>query len=125
MMKILLVCKDPASLAILADELSKRPQVSVVWAESQQAALALIAEDAPQVVVAGEYLADGSAVSLIKEVVKREPFSNCAMVSPLSEEDFHQATEGLGVFMHLPASPGAEEADRMLGLLDSIGTLEE
>ncbi len=123
MVKVLMACKDPVSLSGLADELSQRDRVSVRWCPSQQDALALIANEGVQVVVVGEELSSGPALPFIREVVKRQPFINCAMVSPLSAQDFHEVTEGLGVFMQLPVNPGAEEADRMLGLLASIGIL--
>jgi hypothetical protein len=45
------------------------------------------------------------------------------MVSSLSPEDFHEATEGLGVFMQLPVDPGAEEAGKMMQLFESISAL--
>jgi len=121
MLKILMVCNDPGSLIDLAGQLSKRDLVSVVWAESQQEARALIAKDRFDVLVVD--LANGSALPFVKEVVKTDPFINCAMVSHLSKEEFHETTEGLGVFMQLPVSPGAEEAKRMLDLLESIGVL--
>jgi DNA-binding NtrC family response regulator len=116
-----MVAKEKDLLAVLADELSKKPQVSIAWAQSQQEALARMETDAPQVVVVGESLADGPGLPLVKEVIKRDPFINCALVSPLTEEEFHEETEGLGVFMQLPVNPGAQESERMLRLLESIG----
>jgi hypothetical protein len=45
------------------------------------------------------------------------------MISPLDPKEFHEVTEGLGVFMQLPVSPGAGEAAKMLQLLQSINAL--
>ena len=45
------------------------------------------------------------------------------MVSTLPAEEFHEVTEGLGVFMQLPVNPGAEEAAKMMQLLESINVL--
>jgi hypothetical protein len=45
------------------------------------------------------------------------------MVSSLSPEDFHEMTEGLGIFMQLPVGPGAGEAVQLLRLLESIDAL--
>ena len=123
MLKILIACNDPSTLAVLAGELSIRDRVSVSWAGSEAGALLKVAGESPQVLVTGEYLTDGSPLSLVKEVVKKDPFINCAMVSALSKQDFHEMTEGLGVFMQLPPCPGEEEADRMLHLLATIGAL--
>ncbi len=121
MLKILMVCNDLVSLTVLADALSKRDMVTVEWVKSKEGAMASILKERPQVVVVCEELTDGSSLPLVKEIVSKDPFINCAMVSALPKQDFHEMTEGLGVFMQLPVYPGAEEADRMLNLLESIG----
>jgi len=123
MLKILMVCDDSESLSLFADELSRPGHVSITCVHSPQVALTRISQDAPHVVVTGEHLSYGEVLPFIKNVVKRDPFINCAMVSGLSEKDFYEMTEGLGVFMQLPLHPGAEEAGRMLHILKSIGSL--
>ena len=45
---------------------------------------------------------------------------NCAVVSTLSSADFHEASEGLGILMQLPAEPGKKEADQLLEHLKKI-----
>ena len=45
---------------------------------------------------------------------------NCAAVSSLTSEDFHEAGEGLGILMQLPVEPGQEYADMLLEQLKSI-----
>lgn len=39
---------------------------------------------------------------------------NTAVVSPLSDEEFHEASEGLGILVRLPLEPGADEACELL-----------
>jgi len=41
-------------------------------------------------------------------------------VSSLSGDDFHEASEGLGVLARLPVRPDAGEGQKMLDLLESI-----
>jgi two-component SAPR family response regulator len=93
----------------------------VNWAYSKESALDFLDKDRPQVIVIGEELSGESSLEFVKELVRRDPFINCALVSSLSPGNFHEKTEGLGVFMQLPAHPGAEEAGRMAGLLEAIG----
>ncbi|MDR3632002.1 MAG: P-loop NTPase [Desulfocapsaceae bacterium] len=121
MLTILMACSNNASLAILADELSKLNRVTVSWAKSQQDAIKRIGAGSIDVLVVGEELLQGTALSLVKEVIKSDPFINCAVVSPLSPKEFHESTEGLGVFMQLQVNPGPGDAERMMSLLASIG----
>lgn len=74
-------------------------------------------------VIVDEQLADGDGISFVRQLTKVNPLINCALISSLSLADFHEATEGLGVFMHLPVDPGAEHAEKMVQLLESIETL--
>ncbi len=123
MLSILLVGKNPESLANFADHLSRREGVSVSRAGSGKTVWDILGKSKVDVVVTDEKLADGDSLPFIKDLTKRQPLINSAMVSSLSPEDFHEVTEGLGVFMQLPENPGAEEAVKMMQLLESISAL--
>jgi DNA-binding NtrC family response regulator len=123
MLSILLVGKNPEALASLADQLSQRDGIAVSRVSSGKDVWDILEKSKVDVVVTDEKLADGDALPFIKGLVKQQPLINCAMVSSLSPEDFHEATEGLGVFMQLPVNPGAEEAVKMTQLLESISAL--
>jgi DNA-binding NtrC family response regulator len=123
MLSILLVGKNPEVLANFADQLSRREGIAVSRAGSGKAGWDILEKSKVDVVVTDEKLADGDSLSFVKELTKQQPLINCAMVSSLSPEDFHEATEGLGVFMQLPVDPGAEEAVKMMELLESISAL--
>jgi DNA-binding response OmpR family regulator len=123
MLSILLVGKNPEALASLADQLSQREGIAVSRASSGKDAWDILGKSKVDVVVTDEKLADGDSLPFVKDLTKQQPLINCAMVSSLSPEDFHEATEGLGVFMQLPVDPGAEEAVKMMELLESISAL--
>ena len=72
--------------------------------------------------VVAEHLEDISGLQFIKMLVPQDPFIICALVSPLSPEAFHHATEGYGVFMHLPVYPTIGDAREMV---KRISTLHE
>ncbi len=127
MLSILLVGKNSDGLADgLADlsaALTQEEGIRVSRAASGEEAWGILGNSPVDVVVMDEQLADGEPLPFVKQVVKQHPLINCAMVSTLAAKDFHEVTEGLGVFMQLPAHPGAEEAAKMLQLLQSIGAL--
>lgn len=123
MTRIMLVSRDATSLKGLADGLEKRGGIELIQFDSKARVLEKVEEVQIDVVVADSKLADGDGLELITELTKRFPLINCAMVSLLSPEDFHEYTEGLGVFMQLPPLPGEEEAQKMVEILDSINVL--
>ena len=123
MLSVLIVGKNPGSLAGLADELSRRQEIKVSRVTSGKDAWEFLSNSRVDVVVTDQELADGLALTFVHELTKRYPLINCAMVSSLSPKDFHEVTEGLGVFVQLPADPGVEEATKMLQLLESIAAL--
>ena len=123
MLSILLAGKKPDGLADLSAALKKEEGIRVSKAVSGQEAWGILGNCPVDVVVIDEQLTDGEALPFIKELVKQQPLINCAMVSNLAAKDFHEETEGLGVFMQLPVHPGSEEAKKMLQLLQSIGAL--
>jgi DNA-binding NtrC family response regulator len=123
MLNILLVGKDPVSLTDFSAELSRKEGVRVNRAISAKEAWGVLGNYRVDVVVTDTELGDGSALPFIHELTKQQPLINCAMVSSLAPKDFHEATEGLGVFMQLPVDPGAEDAVKMVYLLESIDAL--
>ncbi len=123
MLNILLVGKDLVTLTAFADELSQREGIRVSKAESAKEAWAYLGNLEVDVVVTAEQLADGAALPFVQELTKKMPLINCAMVSSLTAAEFHEATEGLGIFMQLPINSGAEEAAKMMQLLESINAL--
>lgn len=125
MSNILLVSKESAALADLAEALIKKKESDVAHVASGGEAFSLLRANRADVVIAAEVLSDGPALSFVKELMRKHPLTNCAMVSSLSPVDFHELTEGLGLFMQLPRDPGAREAEKIIQFLDSISALME
>ena len=119
-LNIILASKEETSLSSVASMLETDSRLSSTWVSSAEKALQALKNGKIDVVVASEELEDTSGLQLIKDVVTENPFINCALVSPLSAGDFHEETEGLGIFMQLPKNPGTESAEKMLKLLDKI-----
>ena len=123
MLSVLLVGKDPHAFARFAFVLSQKEGITVQRAASGKEVWRVLDNRRVDVVVLDEELADAAALAFVHELIKKFPLINCAMVSSLSTKDFHEATEGLGIFMQLPVDPGAEAAAKLVQLVESIAAL--
>lgn len=123
MLSILLVGRDQDGLVDFAAQLSHKEGVSISRAASAKEAWSVLGNSRVDVVVVDENLADQASLAFVHELTKQQPLINCAMVSTLAPEDFHEATEGLGIFMQLPVDPGADEVEKMMHLIESITVL--
>lgn len=123
MTHFLLLANDGDALEFLAAELGKGKSNVICHAKTGGEALSLIDREKIEVAVVAEELGDGDGLTFVKKLAQKRPLINCAMVSPLPPDEFHEKTEGLGVFMQLPQNPGAKEVERMMTILESIGAL--
>jgi CheY-like chemotaxis protein len=123
MMNILLAGRDKASMTALKAGFEKN-DVQTAWAESGSYALSIIAENDFDLVVTDESLGDMTGLEFIKTIIALKPMVNCAVVSSLLPDEFHEASEGLGVLMQLPVNPGYEYAEELLEHLKKILNLE-
>ena len=120
MLRLLLVSPDKDALSGLASALAKHRDVDLFWAESGSKALNMISESAVDLVVTDENLGDMTGLELAGRLLAVNPMVNCASVSSLSSEDFHGASEGLGLLMQLPIRAGEEQAEDLLRHLRQI-----
>ena len=65
-------------------------------------------------------LPDTEPLPLVQELLTVNAMVNTAVVSPLTEEEFHEASEGLGILAHLPLRPGRSDAAELLRKLRQI-----
>lgn len=114
MLKMLLVSSDEKSLLELASALKKYDDVELLTAESGGKALAMVSENAVDLVVTDEKLDDMTGLEFAGRLISLNPMINCACVSGLGPENFHEVSEGLGLMDQLPIHPGTKDADRLL-----------
>lgn len=119
MIQALLVSSDKNRLSGLAAVLSEN-KVATAWAASGFEALSSMTEQYYDLVAADEQLPDMSGLELAEKALLKHPMSNFAVVSALSREDFHEASEGMGILMQLPPETGRDEASMLLDHLKSI-----
>ena len=119
MMQILFAGSDLASLPAFTRTIEKRGG-QVTCLGSRQEVMDAVSEKEFDLLIADESLGDMSGIRLIEEVIGRNPMLNCAVVSSLPPDEYHAASEGLGILMQLPVEPGPEEADALMKHLAKI-----
>ena len=122
-LNILFAGNEENALPSIASRLKADSRFAIVFVETADTALKVIRERKIDVAVVDTELKDITGLQLINAIVAENPFINCALVSSLPADEFHEETEGLGIFMQLPAAPRPEDADKMIALLEKIYSL--
>jgi hypothetical protein len=120
---VLLITKDIVRFSTLIAGLQCQPEIELLPAETGAAGLLLLKDKKIDLVIVDELLGDMSGIAFVKQLVKINPLVNAAIVSTHSAEEFHEATEGLGVLMQLPTEPRDTDAAALLTILEKIGAL--
>ncbi|AOY58536.1 MULTISPECIES: response regulator [Desulfococcus] len=97
-----------------SDEIGARDAAKAVSVDSGGAALDMLLEKQVDLVIVDETLKDMSGLDLARQVAVKNPLAAVALVSPLSEEAFHETTEGLGLLAQLPPHPRRSDARVLL-----------
>ncbi len=123
MLKLLLVSPDQDSLSDLASALVEHSDVDLSLAESGETALNIASGTAIDLIVTDERLGDMTGLEFAGRLLSVNPMINCASVSSLSHEKFHEISEGMGLMAQLPNKPGKEHAEKLLKRLKDIKNL--
>jgi hypothetical protein len=103
-----------------AEMLSNDYQIETTLLESGKQALQLIMHQQYALVIVGKTPDGHLNTEFIGSLVQNCPMQCCAAVSGLSPDEFHEATEGLGVLAQLPVYPTREAIDALLDHLLKI-----
>lgn len=122
-MIVLITVKDFSRFAALVARLRREQDIELVPATTGAAGLKVLKTKRIDLVIVDEQLDDMDGIALVKQVVKINPLVNTALVSSLAADEFHEATEGLGVLMQLPSHPLESDAEALLAVLTKIGAL--
>ena len=120
MLHILIVTARPESLRSFAEALSSDPQVRMDQVGSGADAVSGVRASSPHLVIIDHELPDIKPPSLVTELLMVNAMVSTAMVSTLSEQEFHEATEGLGILARLPLEPGGSDAVDLLHKLREV-----
>lgn len=120
MLQIILATSRPEALRSFAEALSAAPEVRLELADSGSRVLAAVSQAAPHLVIIDDQLPDLTPLDLVQRLLAVNALVNTAVISPLGEAEFHEASEGLGVLCGLPLEPGPHEAADLLGQLRKV-----
>ena len=120
MIKLLLVTPDQESFRDFTVALIKNDDVEMSWAATGQEGLTILSETPVDLVIVDDSVGDMTGIEFMKKLLSINPMINCAAVSPLSHEAFHEASEGLGVLAQLPVAPGKPDAENLLKHLKDL-----
>ncbi len=120
MLHIILVTTRPGIFHSFAERLRSDPEVCVDQVDSGAEALGLVRTRSPHLVIVDSEVTDTDPLGLVREIISANAMVNTAVVSALSEHEFHEAAEGFGVLCRLPLDSGPGEADELLKKLRSV-----
>ena len=119
MTQIILAGSDLASLPVFNRAIEENSGRVTCLGSSGQV-IEAISNESFDLLIADEFLGDMSGIDLIEKVIALNPMLNCAVVSSLPPDEYHEVSEGLGILMQLPNRPGQEEADALMKHLKKI-----
>ncbi len=108
-MSILLVTPRAQALAAFAEALGRGSGLPVASVATWGEALAVMKAAPPLFMVLDQGLAEGTPLELALTALTVNAMVNLAVVSPLGEEEFHEASEGLGILAPIPVDPAAAD----------------
>jgi two-component SAPR family response regulator len=123
MIKILLVTSEKEPFSKFDKVLKQKDDVELSRAATGQKALETLSNNPVDLVIVNENIGDMTGIEFMKKLLSINPMINCAAVSPLSSDEFHEASEGLGVLVQLPVDPGELEAEDLLKRLKHLKDL--
>ncbi len=120
MWRIVLATPRPAALQAFTAGLASGPEVDLKQVSSGAEALEAVRTSAPHLVIIDADLPDTTPLDLVQKLLLVNAMVNTAVVSPLAEAEFHEASEGLGVLGRLPNEPGERDAADLLAKLRKV-----
>jgi CheY-like chemotaxis protein len=120
MLHLVLTTARPEAMQAFAAALASDPAVNLQFVISGAEALEVARTTAPLLVIIDADLPDMGPLDLVQKLLIVNAMVNTAVVSPLSDEEFHEASEGLGILGRLPHDPGMRDAGEMLHKLRTV-----
>jgi response regulator RpfG family c-di-GMP phosphodiesterase len=116
---IVFMCDADALFSDLAAGLKKQGAF-LSWVRTCEAAAEIVLQNEADLVIVDETVGGKDGLDCIDTLVAVNPRVNCAAVSPLAAEVFHEKSEGLGILMQLPPEPGGWVAGLLLEKLSTL-----
>ena len=120
MLHIILAAARPQAMQTFASALSSDPAVNLQRVVSGAEVLEAARAAAPHLVIIDADLPDTTPFDLVQKLLMVNAMVNTAVVSPLPDGEFHEASEGLGILGRLPEDPGRRDAEEILRKLRGV-----
>ena len=120
MVRILVATTRPEIMELFSDALTSDPEVHLQHVVSGADALLAVRTASPDLVVIDLDLPDFKPLDVVAQLLMVNAMVNTAVLSPLSEAEFHEASEGLGILGRLPVKPGRGDAVDLLKKLRRV-----
>jgi DNA-binding NarL/FixJ family response regulator len=120
MLRIVLATARPHAMQAFAEALSSNPAVNLQRVISGAEALEAARTAAPHLVIIDADLPDIAPLDLVQKLLMVNAMINTAVVSSLSDEEFHEVSEGLGILGRLPNEPDMSDASELLQKLRTV-----
>lgn len=120
MIRLLLVADKKERCLSLLSAFEKKEVITLHTENSGEAALAAVRTVIFDLVLVDENVGDMAGLELVERLVAVNPMINCAAISSLSKEDFHEASEGMGVLCSLPPCPSDQDVEKLLAHLGKV-----
>ena len=118
MKKILIVTAQKEHFSTFMDGLKQTADVDIATVDSSEKAEKQVAAGLlPDLIVIDETINNVPGLTIARNILMKNAMANQALVSGLSAEDFHEASEGLGIMCQLPPVPDATQAQIVLEIL--------
>ena len=117
MKHILLVTSQEKKFAEFIESLTRENAVEVIPTGSAQEALNRLADAMPDLVIIDEDVDGTPGLEIARDILMKNAMLNQVLVSSLSSDEFHEASEGLGIMLQLPPEPDAAQAEIVLKTL--------
>lgn len=119
-MGIIAVTTRPDEIRAFLAELGDACKAEVEVETSGQGAVTRAKAEAPRLVVIDTNLPDTEPLKLVVDIMMVSAMTNTAVVTDMSEDDFHEASEGYGVLKALPVNPTKEDGRELAELLAGV-----
>lgn len=119
-MAIVVATQRPVELQDFLVELTGASREELLVETSGEGALTRVRTAPPRLVVIDSTLPDADPLKLVMDIMMISAMTLTAVVTTMTEDEFHDAAEGYGVLMALPPHPAAEHGRKLAGLLDSV-----
>ncbi|MDY0362376.1 MAG: hypothetical protein RBR08_13065 [Desulforegulaceae bacterium] len=121
MKNVLIVSGNREKLKEVEKIFASDQDYKVFFAKRKEQVLDLVKNNFFTLVICDESTADDfPGKNLIEEIIKINAMVNTVLVSTLSDEDFHEFTEGLGILKKISPNPDEKEAKETFDYLEMI-----